>query len=117
MKVLVKRTKESEAEWLSREELLSWLFPESPPKAKEVKPYPLRVADYFNSINKDIKNAWQKAYPNIVVDQQLAKCQAWLLSNQNKPKQNFNRFVNNWLSRSGDTLNDTNFEERMRKLG
>ena len=116
MKVLVKRTKESEAEWITREQLLSWLFPESPPKAKDVKPYPLRVADYFNSINQDIKSVWQKAYPNITVDQQLAKCQAWLLSNQNKPKQNFNRVVNNWLSRSGDTL-DENFEERMRKLG
>ena len=68
MKVLVKRTKESEAEWITREQLLSWLFPESPPKAKDVKPYPLRVADYFNSINQDIKSAWQKAYPNINVE-------------------------------------------------
>ena len=43
---------------------------------------------------------WKNAYPNVDIDQQLKKCEAWLLSNTNKAKKDFKRFTNNWLAKA-----------------
>jgi len=65
-----------------------------------VKPYPDRVSNYFEKISDELKRTWYDAYPNIDIDYQLLKAKAWLISNPNKAKKDFSKFVNNWLSRA-----------------
>jgi hypothetical protein len=65
-----------------------------------VKPYAERVSNFFENINKDLKQTWADAYPNIDIDYQLGKAKAWLLSNTNKAKRDFPKFVNNWLAKA-----------------
>tara|TARA_R100001530_G_scaffold41371_2_gene31662 strand:- start:1779 stop:2639 length:861 start_codon:yes stop_codon:yes gene_type:complete len=65
-----------------------------------VKPYAERVSIFFENINVDLKQTWADAYPNIDIDYQLGKAKAWLLSNTNKAKKDFPKFINNWLARA-----------------
>lgn len=52
-------------------------------------------------VTAEMVSAWQKAYPDVSVPQQLDKMAAWLLSNPRKRKTaaGMPRFVNAWLSR------------------
>ena len=65
-----------------------------------VKPYAERVNLFFENINEDLKKTWTEAYPNIDIDYQLGKAKSWLLSNTNKAKRDFPKFVNNWLAKA-----------------
>ena len=67
------------------------------------KPYKIRVSEYFKSIDQEQRKIWAEAYPNVDLDTEFRKAKAWLLSNTNKAKKDFRRFLNNWLSRAMET--------------
>jgi hypothetical protein len=50
---------------------------------------------------------WKEAYPAVDVIAQLKRMAQWLLSNPNKKKKNYRKFITNWLAvsqqRGGDT--------------
>ena len=46
---------------------------------------------------------WQRVYPNVIVESELAKMQQWLLSNPRSLKTNTRRFITNWLARCEET--------------
>lgn len=48
------------------------------------------------------KSEWAKAFPAVVIDQELAKMSAWLKANPSNRKSNFRRFITNWLTRAQD---------------
>jgi len=52
-----------------------------------------------NIKNKD-KEGWLEAYPSCDINTELAQMREWLISNPNKKKKNYRRFIINWLSRS-----------------
>lgn len=47
-----------------------------------------------------VVNAWRGIYPDMDVDQELAKMEAWLDANPSRMKKNFKRFAVNWLNRT-----------------
>lgn len=55
----------------------------------------------FSGYGKFIEK-WQEAYPAIDVLRELRKAEAWLISNPKNSKSNYERFLNNWLSRAQD---------------
>ena len=46
---------------------------------------------------------WQRVYPNVIVESEIAKMQQWLLANPRSQKSNTRRFVINWLTRCEET--------------
>lgn len=52
-----------------------------------------------NITDKD-REGWRKAYPACNVDIELKQMKEWLLSNPDKRKSRYRRFITNWLSRS-----------------
>lgn len=52
-----------------------------------------------NITDKD-REGWRKAYPACNVDIELKQMREWLLSNPDKRKSRYRRFITNWLSRS-----------------
>ncbi|KKL45252.1 hypothetical protein LCGC14_2357550 [marine sediment metagenome] len=66
------------------------------------KPYRQRVNTYFENINQEQRTIWGEAYPNIDLDQEFRKAKSWLLTNTNKAKRDFPKFVNNWLAKAMD---------------
>ena len=67
---------------------------------KVVDPYNTRIQKFYSNIPQELLDTWKKAYPNVDIDAQVKKCEAWLLCNTNKAKKDFKRFTNNWLSRA-----------------
>lgn len=55
--------------------------------------------EWENVTEKNVEN-WIKAYPNCDIMVELYKMKEWLLSNPEKRKKNYRRFITNWLSRS-----------------
>jgi hypothetical protein len=55
----------------------------------------------FSGYEKFVEK-WQEAYPAINVLQELRKAEAWLIANPKNSKSNYERFLNNWLSRAQD---------------
>ena len=58
---------------------------------------------------------WEEAYPAVDIKQELLKIKAWLVSNPEKKKKNYKRFINNWLvkvqDKGGNKKNTTEIEE------
>ena len=54
-----------------------------------------------NITEKDIV-IWEEAYPAVDIKQELLKIKAWLVSNPEKKKKNYKRFINNWLIKVQD---------------
>ena len=52
-----------------------------------------------NISNEDVA-IWEKAYPAVDITQELSKMADWLLSNPDRKKKNYRRFITNWLSRT-----------------
>ncbi|WP_024905459.1 YdaU family protein [Robbsia andropogonis] len=46
---------------------------------------------------------WERAYPALSLDAELAKAAAWLMANPKNKKSNYARFLTNWLSRAQDS--------------
>ena len=62
--------------------------------------YPERVNKFYTELKQDNKYLIQlrEAYPNVDIPQQLRASKMWLLSNTQKAKKNFKRFVNTWMA-------------------
>ena len=69
---------------------------------KVVDPYNTRIKKFYSKIPQELLETWKSAYPNVDINAQVKKCEAWLLCNTNKAKKDFKRFTNNWLSRAMD---------------
>ena len=67
---------------------------------KKVDPYNTRIKKFYSNIPQELLETWKSAYPNVDINAQVKKCEAWLLCNTNKAKKDFKRFTNNWLSRA-----------------
>ena len=68
--------------------------------SKPLKPYKERVEDFYKDLllDTDYLKQLKEAYPNVDIKQQLGSSKMWLLSNTQKDKKNFKRFVNTWMS-------------------
>jgi hypothetical protein len=64
------------------------------------KGYTTSVEKFFSSPDPQWFKTLQAAYPKINLTAEFAKIKAWLVSNPEKPKKNFQRFIVNWLNRS-----------------
>lgn len=56
----------------------------------------------FLNIKIEDKAGWLDAYPACDIDQELRKMREWLLANPKQKKNNYRRFITNWLSRTQD---------------
>lgn len=87
--------------WADAKKVFEYLYPEQVKiSGKMPLPYAQRVERFFEAIDPTIMSVWKEAYPNINVKTELIKIKAWLISNPNKAKKDFKKFVNNWLSRA-----------------
>lgn len=61
---------------------------------------------YF--VEPDLMAAYRLAYPQIDVEQEISKMNAWLISNpdRQKTKRGIKRFINSWLSRARPQQNN-----------
>ncbi|MGE3479629.1 MAG: hypothetical protein AB7G80_09180 [Dongiaceae bacterium] len=63
-------------------------------------------SNQLTGITKEQFSAWKEAYPGIDVHQELLKMEQWLTANPGRRKQNYGRFIVNWLSRAKQDLGD-----------
>lgn len=56
----------------------------------------------WENITQEHRSTWNKAYPAVNIDQELAKMKAWIDANPNSKKSNWQRFIINWLSKAQD---------------
>jgi hypothetical protein len=75
------------------------------------EPYPERVKTFFKSIDEELIKIWVAAYPNVDVNSELPKIEAWLLTNTNKAKKNLKAFTNSWLSRGMNSVKNGSNKE------
>lgn len=62
----------------------------------------IELTDKWENITDEQRSTWNKAYPAINLDQELAKMQSWVLANPKNRKSNWERFIINWLSKAQD---------------
>ena len=92
-----------ERKWVNGHKVFKYLLEEYSKvsyKGKKLDPYNTRIDKFYSNIPQALLDTWEKAYPNVNIQQELIKIKAWLLSNTNKAKKDFKRFTNNWLSRA-----------------
>ena len=95
--------KDGEKKWVDARKFFKYMIEEYSKvnyEGKVVEPYPDRVNKYYDNIPEKLMATWEQAYPNVNIKQELLNMRAWLLSNTNKAKKNFNRFSNQWLLRA-----------------
>ena len=87
------------------------------PKTKPLLPYADRVNQFYDGLSKDkdYLNQLKEAYPNVDIGQQIKASKMWLLSNTNKAKKNFKRFVNTWMSNQMEYSNQPNYKNSLDK--
>ena len=87
------------------------------PKTKPLLPYADRVNQFYDGLSKDkdYLDQLKEAYPNVDIGQQLKASKMWLLSNTNKAKKNFKRFVNTWMSNQMEYNNQPNYKNALDK--
>ena len=56
----------------------------------------------WENITKKDMAIWEEAYPAVDIKQELLKIKAWLVSNPEKKKKNYKRFINNWVVKVQD---------------
>jgi hypothetical protein len=54
----------------------------------------------FDNVTPDDLFLWRQTYPAIEIEAEIRKAEAWLKANPKNKKKNYERFVNNWLSRA-----------------
>lgn len=60
------------------------------------------AADGWIGIPDDLLRQWDKAYPAVNIDGELAKAAAWVIANPKNRKSNYARFLTNWLTKAQD---------------
>jgi len=68
-------------------------------KVKELIFFDYKNGDWKNISQNDI-DGWKQAYPACDIFIELFQMREWCLSNPNKTKKNWRRFITNWLSRT-----------------
>jgi len=94
---------DGEEKWVNGKKVFKYLLEDYSKVSyggKVVDPYNTRIQKFYSNIPQELLDTWKKAYPNVDIDAQVKKCEAWLLCNTNKAKKDFKRFTNNWLSKS-----------------
>lgn len=66
---------------------------------KEIIYFNFNLKTWINIIPDDL-NMWKSAYPACNIEIELKQMSQWLLSNPDKRKKNYRRFITNWLTRS-----------------
>ena len=61
--------------------------------------FSIETRSWENITDEDV-SIWEKAYPAVDITQELSKMADWLISNPEKKKKNYRRFITNWLSRA-----------------
>lgn len=56
----------------------------------------------IENIPPELMEKWAEAYPAISVEQEIARAEAWIISNPKNRKSDYPRFLTNWLSRAQD---------------
>jgi cytoskeletal protein RodZ len=56
----------------------------------------------WENISPRQRDVWERAYPALSLDEQLAAAAAWLIANPNNRKSNYARYLNGWLQRAQD---------------
>jgi len=74
---------------------------------EEVSIKVLKISFSFNTkswenINNEDKEGWKKAFPICDIEGELLKMKEWLISNPEKKKVRYRRFITNWLGRKQD---------------
>jgi len=86
--------------------------PDSGPKQSKPKiAFNFETEEWENLSEKDQK-AWAIAYPACEIGTELERAKQWLLSNPEKRKKNYRRFITNWLSRSQERGGSKLIEEK-----
>ena len=58
---------------------------------------------HWENISHAQRTAWERAYPALSLDAELARAASWILANPKNRKKNYARYLTNWLSRAQDT--------------
>jgi hypothetical protein len=66
----------------------------------------------WEGITIEDKSGWLAAYPACDIDLELYGMREWLLSNPEKKKTRYRRFITNWLSRTQDKGGSEKFKRR-----
>ncbi len=74
-----------------------------PKKTDKPQSYEEEVEAFFKSVQQqDWWDDFILAFPNVTTKGELTRAKVWLLSNQQKRKKNFKRFLYNWFSKAQD---------------
>lgn len=79
---------------------------ESPEQKKPVRDPRLPQIDFnwetkeFTDITEEDRQGWAGAYPAVDIDQEIKKAREWLLSNPERKKKRYRRFITQWLART-----------------
>tara|TARA_R110002074_G_scaffold238823_1_gene410663 strand:- start:567 stop:944 length:378 start_codon:yes stop_codon:yes gene_type:complete len=112
LRVEIKVRVDGEERWADADKLFKYLYPDKVDiKGKMPEPYPERVKTFFKSIDEELIKIWIAAYPNVDVNSELPKIEAWLLTNTNKAKKNLKAFTNSWLSRGMNSVKNGSNKE------
>jgi len=66
-------------------------------KSRRIKKITLSEFGEWENINGQLE-VWKAAYPHLDIEQELKKAAAWVISNPEKKKSLYSRFLNNWFS-------------------
>lgn len=73
------------------------------------------INSLFQNIPDELMSKWRQSFPAIDIKQEIARAEAWVISNPKLKKSNWSRFLTNWMSRaqdrarSGDNQNGQRF--------
>lgn len=59
-------------------------------------------AGAFVGIDDAMRTRWAAAYPTVPLETELHRAACWLVANPTRAKQNYARFLTNWLSRAAE---------------
>jgi hypothetical protein len=62
----------------------------------------------FININENDVSLWQKAYPSVSILRELKKMESWADANIKKAKKDWKRFINLWLNREQNYVDEKN---------
>tara|TARA_R110000824_G_scaffold133936_1_gene296784 strand:- start:106 stop:483 length:378 start_codon:yes stop_codon:yes gene_type:complete len=112
LQVEIKVRVNGEERWADADKLFKYLYPDKVDiTGKMPEPYPQRVKTFFKSIDEELIKIWVAAYPNVDVNSELPKIEAWLLTHTDKAKKNLKAFTNSWLCRGMNSTRNGSAKE------
>lgn len=58
------------------------------------------ASNCLQNVSEEHIATWRKAYPGVAIEAEIAKAEAWLVSNPDRQKSNYARFLNSWFSKA-----------------